>query len=96
LRKEGRQQEALELARDLSRQTPADIWLIRAYGWCLHDGLELSQQTNNQPEMQRLLAEFEQLDIGEGDDDASLRKTRENWRRRVVPEGGGPALVVLI
>jgi tetratricopeptide (TPR) repeat protein len=96
LRKEGQHQEALDLARDLFAQTPADAWLIRAYGWCLHDGLKAAQQADNVPEMQRLLAEFERLTIGEGDDDAILLRVRENWRGRVAPVGGGPALAVLI
>lgn len=95
LRREGQHQQALELARTLFGETPADAWLIRAYGWCLHDGLKSAQQANNVPEMQRLLAEFERLDIGDGEDDASLRGARENWRGRVAPEGGGPALAAL-
>lgn len=95
LRKAGQPQEALELARKLFRETPADAWLIRAYGWCLHDGLKSAQQDNDVPEMQRLLTEFERLDVGDGDDDESLRGARENWRGRMPSPGGGPSLAVL-
>ena len=95
LRREGQHQEAIDLARRLFRETPQDAWLIRAYGWCLHDALKAAQQKNDTEEMQCLLAELEGLEIGDGEEDVSLRGARENWRARVAPEGGGPALVVL-
>jgi tetratricopeptide (TPR) repeat protein len=95
LRREGQPQAALDLARELFPQTPDDAWLIRAYGWSLHDGLKAAQQVNDMAEMQRLLAEFERLDVGDGEDDDSLRGARETWRTRVAPADGGPALAVL-
>lgn len=95
LRKEGQHNAALDLARTLYRETPADAWLTRAYGWCLHDGLKTAQQTHDLPQMQGLLAEFDRLAIGESEDDQSLRGARDNWRGRVAPEGGGPPLAVL-
>lgn len=96
LRKEGRVQEALELARTLFEETPQDEWLIRAYGWTLHDCLKSAQQNGETELMAGLLAEFEHLNIADGGDDAKLRSSRENWRGRVPPDGGGPALTVLI
>ena len=85
LRREGLRQDALELARTLFRETPQDAWLIRAYGWCLHDGLKVAQEAKDTGETQRLFAEFERLDVGEGEEDEILRGARENWRGCVPP-----------
>lgn len=95
LRREGQHQEALDLARTLFLETPQDVWLIRAYGWCLHDTLKKAQEAKNEVEMKRLVAEFARLDISKAEDDQSLLRARENWRGRVTPEGGGPSLAIL-
>jgi len=95
LRREEKHQEAINLARDLFREAPQDCWVIRGYGWCIHDALKAAQMANDTTSMQSLLAEMEGLDIGDGEEDTSLRGARENWRSRLSPEGGGTALAVL-
>ena len=39
LRKSGRNEEALALARRLWRAAPDDVWIPRAYGWALERAL---------------------------------------------------------
>ncbi len=40
LRKEGRHQEALALARSEYAAGARDVWTLRAYGWCLYDAVK--------------------------------------------------------
>lgn len=68
LRKEGRLQEALELARALFREQHNDIWVLRAYGWALNAALWEARKADCLPQAQELVKEFQQLNLPEDED----------------------------
>ncbi len=94
LRKEGRFGEALDTARQIFPQTPTDPWVIKAYGWSLHDCLKLARDANDVPQIRELAQEFASIEIPA--DDEVLIGARENWRSHIPPEDGGPALADLL
>lgn len=63
LRKAGELDQALEKARLYSAETSEDAWLIRAYGWTLHDCLKLvlGESPVRKDQIARLLAEYRGL-----------------------------------
>jgi tetratricopeptide (TPR) repeat protein len=67
LRKAGNLKDALDLARRIIRQDPYDIWNIRAYGWALHDAIKVTSESDLAT-AQKLVAEFNQLDIPEDEE----------------------------
>lgn len=86
LRRDGRLDEAIALARELFTHSPDDSWLIRAYGWTLHDLLKRAQDQNNVQQMRQLIAEFDRLHVP--DDDNLMIEKRNQWRDRIPAQDG--------
>ena len=74
LRKDGKLDEALNLAREIMSQDESDIWNIRAYGWALHDSIKSALNTD-QSIAKKLIEEFGKMSIPEDED--ILLKRRE-------------------
>lgn len=68
LRKEGRIDEALRMARELYEVELNDEWVIKAYAWCLYDKIKALIATGNYPEAQRFGSVVERLPIDDSDD----------------------------
>ena len=80
-RKEGKLDEAISLARQLFARAPSDPWVIKAYGWTLHDCLKAANGPTAAETMRGLFAEFEKMQIPE--DDELLLKFRDSWRAKI-------------
>jgi tetratricopeptide (TPR) repeat protein len=78
LRKQGKLDEALALARTLIAAQPNDPWVIRAYGWSLHDCVKQAERSKNRPRALELMVEFNKLQIP--DDDELLLKRRGHYQ----------------
>lgn len=94
LRKEGKLEEALAQSRQLFAEKPLDPWLIRAYGWTLHDMLKTTQGPNAAETVRGLVAEFEALQIPKEED--RLTDAREFWRAKVPRADGVASLAALL
>lgn len=81
LRKAGRPDDALRLARRASALGAADIWTIRAHGWALRDSIRKANAERNESVALELVCEFEQLPIPDEED--LLLKQREYCRSAV-------------
>lgn len=63
LRKEGKLDEALALAQLLFARSPADIWVIRAYGWVLYDKLKEALSSEDVENIILFSGELQKLEI---------------------------------
>jgi tetratricopeptide (TPR) repeat protein len=88
LRKDGKLEEALAQSRQLFAEKPLDSWLIRAYGWTLHDTLKTTKGPNADEIVRGLFAEFEALQIPK--EEGRLTDAREFWRAK-IPRADGVA-----
>lgn len=68
LRKEGRIDEALNLAKSLYSMQPEDEWTVRAYAWCLYDKTKALLALNNYSEAKVFGKTLEDLPIDSLDD----------------------------
>lgn len=81
LRRAGDLDQALEKARAYYEETPQDVWLVRAYGWTLHDALKRANNQGDLQALQSLYEEFGVLDLAE--DETLMRQKREEWLERI-------------
>ncbi|GEM_PF-1643263 len=93
LRKSGESPKALQMARVLFRNDPTDEWVIRAYGWSLHDCIKMAVNSGSSAEQIELTAEMKKLNISEQDE--PLFKARERWIRDLPGSDGAPGLTAL-
>lgn len=93
-RKEGKLDEAIALARQLFAGAPHDPWVIKAYGWTLHDCLKAAKGPTAAEAMRGLFAEFEKMQIPE--DDELLLKFRESWRAKIPAGANAVPLATLL
>src|SRR5690606_25427887 len=68
LRKEGKPQEALALARKCVQEDPNDEWNKKALGWSIFDNLKACVERRDYDEGKRLLQEFDEVGIPADDD----------------------------
>ena len=76
LRKEGKAEEALKIARRCYKQDPKEIWNVRALGWSLHDAIKLSSETKQR---NQLIDELLKLPVDEESDEI-LFKQCQRWK----------------
>ncbi|OVE73936.1 hypothetical protein BVX94_02355 [bacterium B17] len=96
MRREGNSQGALDLARELYAEDQNDLWLIRAYGWSLHDCLKIARDNNNTALLTQLAEEFAKLNIPDDEDDELLLNAKNNWQQYLPTNNGGPAVATLL
>jgi tetratricopeptide (TPR) repeat protein len=68
LRKKGLLEEALELARQHTKEDTQDRWVIRAYGWTLYSLIKKSYKAKDATTALEYLEEFKDLKIAEDDE----------------------------
>lgn len=67
LRREGKHEEALKLARDTYAKDSANQWNIGALGWCLYDEVKLQQAGNDASALAEAEKELSKIEIPERD-----------------------------
>ena len=68
LRKEGRLDDALPMARLIYKQSPTDSWAIKALGYCLYDAVKRANERQDANELRALVDEFSAMKIDEYED----------------------------
>lgn len=81
MRREGRLEEALPLARSLVGQSPSDPWAAKACGWVLSDMIKRELAAGNCDVAAVFLEEFNQLNVPA--DDVLLNDVRNHYRVRL-------------
>lgn len=85
LRKEGRLEEALTLARALYDSPQVDVWAVRALAWVLVDLTKAALCENNRAAAGEYFQELAELTVAP--DDTILHDQREWLRQQVAPGG---------
>ena len=84
LRKAGELDQALEKGRLCYAETPDDVWLVRAYGWTLHDCLKRANNQGDVQAVREFYDEFKRLALPE--EDVLMQQKRDEWNSH-VPSG---------
>jgi len=75
---------AYDLACELIKQKPDDIWIKRGYAWTLYDQIKLFLKNKNHEKAAGLLQLFKKLNIPPGDEDKLLHEKFEQIKRKIV------------
>ncbi len=86
LRKQGRFEDALDLAREVIQEDPNNPWNIKALGWALHSCIKSALENNDNQNAATLFRELQALRIP--DDDEVLIRQREVLAHRADPRFG--------
>lgn len=85
LRKEGKLDEALQLARPLYAAYTKDIWVVRALGWTLYFFIKQEQKAGKLDKAKELATELQKLGIT-AETDETLFKMSEFILKTLTPE----------
>jgi len=75
LRKEGKLEEALQLARPLYVTYPTDSWVIGAFGWTLYDCIKRDQKAGLLDQAKLFAKELQQLGVTAETNDILFKQT---------------------
>lgn len=75
LRKEGKLEDAIQLARPLYAAYPADQWVVGALGWVLYDCIKRDQKAGLTDQVKRYVKELQQLGITAETNDILFKQT---------------------
>ncbi len=67
-RKEGKKEEAYNMAIELIKSNPNDDWNVKAFAYCLMDMIKIASASNDQASTQQYLSQLNELSIDPSDD----------------------------
>ena len=85
LRRDSKLDEALELGRELYDAAPADIWVVRAFGWVLCDCAKQALEAGRRDDAASRVEELDALTLG--DQETVLARQRDYLRQQASPCG---------
>lgn len=78
LRKEGKKEEAYNLAVELMQSNPNDDWNVKAFAYCLMDMIKISSAKNDRILTQKYLSQLNELKIDSSDEILTKNVARAN------------------
>ncbi len=82
--------EAYDLAAELIKQKPDDIWIKRAYAWTLYDQIKIFLKNKNHEKANELFILFKNLEIPDVEEEKLLYEKFGQLHRKIESEENNP------